>query len=159
MTRSSTRTSQLTSIEEDDNDGDGDADADDDDSHSDEGEESAPPPLPPADSVQDPANDDAADVYGEANETDEFFCEEYDYVPQLGELQPEKKPKRTRSKRAATHQTDVDPRTEELCSLPGGEVDWSLDTGIAQKIPAAFRHRLKDKHYARITSSSRAAAS
>ena len=94
------------------------------------------------------------------HDEDDFFCEEYDYVPIFGNM-PEGEPYSapSRDPRASNRPRSVDERTDDLVVIPGGEIDWSLDTGIAQKIPSAFKHRLKDKNATRIRAKGTAYAS
>ena len=66
----------------------------------------------------------------------------------------------TRRAPRKTNRTNVtDERTDDFLVNPGGEIEWSLDTGIAQKIPTVFKHRLKDKNATRIRAKGKALAS
>jgi len=89
----------------------------------------------------------------------EVFNEELDYQPIFdpppfdaqkapgGEKDKDeplsRKFKKDAKKKFAT--SEYDERTNELVINPGSEVDWSLDTGLADHIPTAFAHKMKDR--------------
>jgi hypothetical protein len=110
---------------------------------------------------EDDASDSGDSVYhAHAADSDEFFCEEYNYVPILGDVPEEdSSPATRREPRKSNRTNDTDERTDDLLVNPGGEIEWSLDTGIEQKIPTAFKHRLKDKSAMRLRAKGRAQAS
>ena len=86
---------------------------------------------------------------------DEEFVEEVSTLPDAGitaplpleeEPLPASQAKAGRGKGRATVANMVfDERTAGLIIQPGGQVEWSLDTGIATRIPAAFKFNLKSK--------------
>ena len=95
-----------------------------------------------------------------ADDEDDFYCEEYDYVPIFGDIpEDDPSPAQSREPRTSNRPISVDERTDDLVVIPGGEIEWSLDTGIAQKIPGAFKHRLKDKNATRVRAKGNAYAS
>ena len=93
-------------------------------------------------------------------EDEEVFNEEVDYRPTL--RPPEEEPHlggATRNKRKVGKKVLItDERTDDLLFCPGAEVNWSLDTGIAQRIPVAFRHKLREKAASRLVTNHAAAA-
>ena len=48
----------------------------------------------------------------------------------------------------------IDERTSALDYRPGGLIHWEVNTGLATKMPSAFKHHLKDKAIARVVASS-----
>ena len=88
----------------------------------------------------------AEELFDVASDDDEVYVELFDYTPRLGDTPPKpaQSPHSSREKRKASRSHEYDPRTSPLDIRPGEEIDWSLDVEIAQRIPAAFKHRLKE---------------
>jgi hypothetical protein len=64
------------------------------------------------------------------------------------QLENSNKQKSTRPSRV------IDERTSALDYRPGGLIHWEVNTGLATKMPSAFKHHLKDKAIARVVASS-----
>ena len=94
----------------------------------------------------------AQELFEVASDTDEEYVELFDYTPKLGDLPLEEPPTSTREKRKTSRSVEYDTRTAPLDVRPGDEVEWSLDVEVAQRIPAAFKHKLKDRAADRLVS-------
>ncbi|MGA0840423.1 MAG: hypothetical protein ACO3P1_11075, partial [Pseudomonadales bacterium] len=85
--------------------------------------------------------------------------EDFNFMPTTDELPA--KAKHAKRQAMKIDESKFDPRMDEVLFRPGGEVDWNIDVGVAQKIPAAFKFKLRDlskQRNAGGTSSSAAAA-
>lgn len=102
-------------------------------------------------------------LYGQTLET-EVFDREYPYIPimqlqaadqaflsdqQESEVENGEKLQSSRPPRSRL----IDERTSPLDYCPGGALHWDLNTGLATKMPAAFKHHLKDKAIQRVLAS------
>ena len=103
-------------------------------------------------------------LYGQPLES-EVYDNEYPYIPimqplsadqaflsdqQEGKVTDDEKLSSSRPPRSR----QIDERTNALDFRPGGALHWDLDTGLATKIPSAFKHHLKDKAIQRVIASS-----
>ena len=95
----------------------------------------------------------------EYTNVNDVFDEEYDYIPimeppaanttSLSDQQME-----TTKQHSTRPSRQIDARTAALDYRPGGALHWEVNTGLATKMPAAFKHHLKDKAINRILASS-----
>jgi transposase InsO family protein len=107
------------------------------------------PELIPADPE---LSDDELECFS-VGHTNEVFCDEFNYTPVLGDVplpETELYHPASREKRSKVNFFEPDWRTEDLDFRPGGEITWSMDLNIAQKIPSAFKHNLREKNVSKI---------